>query len=54
MRQDFALRTRIFARPFEAADASESTAPTEVDGQEVVVHKRANLFPTMLVRRGGR
>jgi hypothetical protein len=29
----------------EAAEAEISTAPTEIDGQEVFVHTRANLFP---------
>lgn len=34
-----------FSRMFEAPDAGNSTAPAEIDGQEVFVHKRVNLFP---------
>ena len=37
--------SRPLPRMLEAADAAISTAPTEIDGQEVVVHKRVNLFP---------
>ncbi|NIJ21101.1 hypothetical protein FHS95_002804 [Sphingomonas naasensis] len=33
------------ARMLEAPNAGISTAPAEIDGQEVFVHKRANLFP---------
>lgn len=45
------------ARPrmFEAPDASDSQAPAEIDGQEVFVHKRVNLFPRgQSSPRGGR
>ena len=38
-------RRRARPRMFEAPDAELSTAPAEIDGQEVFVHKRANLFP---------
>lgn len=39
-----APRARL-ARMLEAPDAGTSTAPAEIDGQEVFVHKRVNLFP---------
>lgn len=45
MRPSPPLRRRPLYRMLEAADAEVSTAPAEIDGQEVVVHKRANLFP---------
>jgi hypothetical protein len=38
-------RPRPRPRMFSAAEAEISTAPTEIDGQEVFVHTRANLFP---------
>ncbi|WP_404338214.1 hypothetical protein AB2M62_04695 [Sphingomonas sp. MMS12-HWE2-04] len=44
MRTLAAARPR-YARIFEAPDAGNSTAPAEIDGQEVFVHKRVNLFP---------
>ncbi len=42
---------RLRPRMLEAPDAEVSTAPTEIDGQEVIVHKRANLFPRQLAAR---
>ena len=44
MRTLLAPRRRL-PRMLEAPDAEASTAPQEIDGQEVFVHKRANLFP---------
>ena len=43
-RRMFSL-SRPLPRMLEAPDAEISTAPTEIDGQEVIVHKRVNLFP---------
>lgn len=45
MRTLASLSRRPRSRMFETPDAEISTAPTEIDGQEVFVHKRANLFP---------
>jgi len=43
------MRTLLARRPLprmlETAEAERSSAPHEIDGQEVFVHKRANLFP---------
>lgn len=33
------------ARMLESPDAGTSSAPEEIDGQEVMVHKKVNLFP---------
>ena len=45
MRKLSPLRRAALPRMFEAPDVERSTAPTEIEGQEVMVHKRANLFP---------
>ena len=39
------LTTANLPKMLETPDAERSSAPQEIDGQVVFVHKRTNLFP---------
>ena len=47
------VRFRRLSAMLDAPDAERSTAPEEIDGQEVIFHKRANLFPRSQITRHG-